>query len=85
MAKRLRELTEPVLNDIIKKSHILQIQLQDKLRGEAKKVLTNPEKRKDFLKEIFDDDTIREFLEKNQSEHAEIAAMKKLKKFTANS
>ncbi len=84
MAKRLRELTEPVLNDIIKKSHILQIQLQDKLRGEAKKVLTNPEKRKDFLKEIFDDDTIREFLEKNQSEHAEMAAMEKLKKFIEN-
>jgi len=62
MARNLREKAEKVFREMIRREDLLQIELQDRLRGEIKGMLPGPGERKDFLLRVFRSGEIRGLL-----------------------
>ena len=81
MARRLREKLEPVLKEVVSLEDILQIRLQERLRPEVLKKITNFDLRKKFLVHIADDPEIIRLLSNNQFEKAEKMAIELLRSF----
>ena len=79
MARTLREKAEKVFTEMIRKEDLLQIELQDRLRGEIKGLLQHPEERKEFLVRVLRSAEIRGLLSENRLDEAERCALGWLK------
>ncbi len=79
MARRIREQTEAIFNELISDTDIRQIQLQGKLRPHVKTHLPTPDARKRFLLSLLEDETIHALLQKDKLDEAETRAMQILK------
>ncbi|UCD11283.1 MAG: bifunctional precorrin-2 dehydrogenase/sirohydrochlorin ferrochelatase [Nitrospinaceae bacterium] len=79
MARTLREKAEKVFTEMIRKEDLLQIELQDRLRGEIKGLLQRPEERKEFLVRVLRSAEIRGLLSENRLDEAERCALGWLK------
>lgn len=79
MARTLREKAEKIFKDMIRKEDLLQIELQDRLRGEIKGLLPSPEERKKFLVRVVRSDEIRDLLAENRLDDAATFALGWLK------
>lgn len=75
MARTLREKAEKVFTEMIRKEDLLQIELQDRLRGEIKGLLQKPEERKQFLVRVLRSAEIRGLLADNRLDDAETCAL----------
>lgn len=83
MAKTIREKAEEIFKKVLSQEDVLQIDLQNRLRSEAKKILANSELRKRFLTAILEDEEINGLLKKEQPQEALSLALKRLEEFRA--
>lgn len=81
MARALRERVEPVIQQAVDRTTLLQIRLQDRMRGEARKALATPEDRKHYLLSLRDDQKINQLLESGRFDEAESLARDQLGRF----
>jgi precorrin-2 dehydrogenase/sirohydrochlorin ferrochelatase len=79
MAKIIREKAETIFRKIIQRGHVLQIRLQELLRKEAQASLPTPERRKQFLEAVLNDEAIKKLLDEERIEDAAQLALKQLR------
>ena len=81
MGKSLRKTLEPLIKISINDLVLMQINLQDQLRIEAKKIISSVANRKKFLTELLVDVTVNQFLEDKKFSMARELAVERLNSF----
>ena len=81
MGKSIRQDLEPLIKKSISDLIIMQINLQDQLRSESKKMIPSVEYRKKFLTELLGDKSVNQCLEEKKIPMARELACKRLNAF----
>ena len=84
MGKSLRKTLEPLIKISISDLILMQINLQDQLRTEAKKIISSVANRKKFLTELLVDVRVNQFLEDKKFSMARKLAVERLASFLKN-
>ena len=79
MARKMKQEAEKIFKKTVKKEDILQIKLQDSMRGEAKKKIDSQIERKKYLYSIINDKQIKQLIKDNKFKMAQKRAMVLLK------
>ncbi|HIF03060.1 MAG TPA: bifunctional precorrin-2 dehydrogenase/sirohydrochlorin ferrochelatase [Nitrospinaceae bacterium] len=81
MGKSLRKTLEPLIKISISDLILMQINLQDQLRIEAKKIISSVANRKKFLTELLVDEKVNQYLEDKKFSIARELAIERLNSF----
>ena len=81
MGKSIRQDLEPLIKKSISDLILMQINLQDQLRNESKKMIPSAEYRKKFLTELLGDESVNQCLEEKKISRAGELACERLNAF----
>jgi siroheme synthase (precorrin-2 oxidase/ferrochelatase) len=81
MGKSIRKTLEPLIKTSVSDLFLMQINLQDQLRVEAKKMISTVENRKSFLTNLLSDLKVNQLLEDNKFFMARDLAVERLNSF----